>query len=168
MLNAAAKPKRAEPSVLWLGRGSAHTRACCAAGRAWSQQQGPWQSLTYNRSRGTLARGETEAALSEGSSGKGPRPPDTPNPQNLSRLSPNSDDQTKTSEDHGRPGPEDGREGRRWVQDGEEGRSAAESRGAKVDVLGELTPRRRRPLGGADPLPQPLPRRRARDGAGWH
>ena len=91
-----------------------------------------------------------------------------PNPQNLSRLSPNSDDQTKTSEDHGRPGPEDGREGRRWVQDGEEGPSAAESRGAKVDVLGELTPRRRRPLGGADPLPQPLPRRRARDGAGWH
>ena len=90
------------------------------------------------------------------------------NPQNLSRLSPNSDDQTKTSEDHGRPGPEDGREGRRWVQDGEEGRSAAESRGAKVDVLGELTPRRRRPLGGADPLQQPLPRRRARDGAGWH
>ena len=89
-------------------------------------------------------------------------------PQKKARLSPNSDDQTKTSEDHGRPGPEDGREGRRWVQDGEEGRSAAESRGAKVDVLGELTPRRRRPLGGADPLPQPLPRRRARDGAGWH
>ena len=42
-------------------------------------------------------------------------------PQKKARLSPNSDDQTKTSEDHGRPGPEDGREGRRWVQDGEEG-----------------------------------------------